>query len=334
MNATQPVPVTTKAPPPVPSFAQLESRDPILEFSTAKSMDYRKRMRVVRSLILVGFALQLAFLNVWLGLPFILAALLLSWVKGYDNRVDHRHPDMSGRWENAEVSGIGEILRLDRRMQVWDASLTDLSCGRGAAMFFLTLASLVLIVVLLATRWPPLAWIVGVDSLLLVLPQWFSGMRGIQRRGDLVLKATHVSKVLQGLNDTDLRGGELGLRLHMVGPDEERVPDNFKLAVAYPEGPEGFHGVQAQVVINRVQGKGHPYFYACLVARQGLGLLKAGRPASLPEDVICETETKDGVDVVIIRQHTTKTSGYHTKPEASLQILRTALETAGRFAGA
>jgi hypothetical protein len=185
--------------------------------------------------------------------------------------------------------------------------------------------------VLLALRWPPLAWIVGVDSLLLVLPQWFSGMRGIQRRGDLVLKATHVSQVLEGLSDADLRGGELSARLHMVGPDEERVPDNFKLAVAYPDGPEGFHGVQAQAVINRVQGTGYPYFYACLVAQEGLGLLKKGRPASLPDEVICETETKDGVDVVILRQQTTKTSGYHTKPDASLRILRTALDTASRF---
>ena len=332
MNATQQA--TPKTPPPVPTFAQLESRDPVLEFGAVKGMDYRKRMRVVRILIAVGFALQIVFLNVWFGLPFILAALVLSWVRGYDNRVDHRHPDMSSRWETAETSGIDEILDLDHRMKKWDASLTDLSCGRGAAMFFATLIVLGVIVLLLASRWPSLAWIVGVDSLLLVIPQWFSGMRGIQRRGDLVLKAAHVSQVLGRLHESDLAHGVLKAKLLMVGPDEERVPTNFKVAVAYPEGPDGFHGVQAQVVINRVQGTGYPYFYACLVAEQGLGLLKKGRPKSLPKDVIQETQTKDGVDVVIIRQHTTKTSGYHTKPDASLRILRTALEAARRFADA
>ena len=67
------------------------------------------------------------------------------------------------------------------------------------------------------------------------------------------------------------------------------------------------------------------------MAQEGLGLLKKGRPASLPDEVMCETETKDGVDVVILRQQTTKTSGYHTKPDASLRILRTALDAAGRF---
>jgi len=266
VNATQQA--TPKTPPPVPSFAQLEARDPVLEFGAIKGMDYRKRMLVVRILIVVGFALQLAFLDVWLGLPFILAALVLSWVRGYDNRVDHRHPDMTGRWEAAETSGIDEILDLDRRMKKWDASLTDLSCGRGAAMFFATLIALGVIVLLLASRWPSLAWIVGVDSLLLVLPQWFSGMRGIQRRGDLVLKATHVSQVLGRLHESDLAHGALTVKLFMVGPDEERVPTNFKVAVGYPEGPDGFHGVQAQVVINRVQGTGYPYFYACLVAQE------------------------------------------------------------------
>jgi hypothetical protein len=46
--------------------------------------------------------------------------------------------------------------------------------------------------------------------------------------------------------------------------------------------------------------------------------------------IILETKTQKGVDVAIIRQHTTKTSGYHTKPATSTLILRMALRVTQR----
>jgi hypothetical protein len=69
------------------------------------------------------------------------------------------------------------------------------------------------------------------------------------------------------------------------------------------------------------------------VANEGLQLLEKGRPERLPHDVIVETETKDGVDVVVIRQRTTRTSGYHTKVPASRAILETAVGAARAFVG-
>jgi len=49
--------------------------------------------------------------------------------------------------------------------------------------------------------------------------------------------------------------------------------------------------------------------------------LNVSDPAELArhcmEDIDKEFEVQDEVEVVVVRQHTTKTSGYHTNPEAA-----------------
>ncbi len=314
------------------SFVARESKTPTLEFSAGKKMSYRRRLWIVAALVLLGFGLQVVFLNAFAGVPFLIAALVLTWVRGFDNQLDHRRPRMNAAWEVTETKRIQDILTLDRKMRSWDDSLTDISSPAGGVMLVLALIGIGVAYVALRQDWPAIALIVAVDGALLIVPQWFNGMRTIQTRGDLVLKATHVKKVLALLDKGAVGAGVLKARMHMTGRDEERSPDNFKLVAGYPDGPEGFHGVQAQVVINRVQGRGYPYFYACLVCEEGKGLLANGRPASLPSDVIVEMETKDDVDVIIIRQHTTKTSGYHTSVNKSVAILETALQAADGFA--
>ncbi len=314
------------------SFAKRETETPTIEFSAGKGMSYRRRLWGVMALVAVGFGVQVVWLNALLGLPFLVAALVLTWVRGFDSKLDRRGLKLDASWELVETDRIRDIYKLDRKMREWDSSLTDISSSVGAFMFLLVLAGIIGAYIALHGDWPGIAGILAVDGALLLLPQWFNGMRFIQTRGDLVLKATHVSKVLDAIGPGDTGKGELKARMHMSGPEEKRAPTNFKLVAAYPDGPEGFYGVQAQVVINRVQGTGYPYFYACIVGKEGLGVLKRAKPESLPSNVIMETETKDEVDVIIIRQRTSKTSGYHTKPPTSIAILKTALKAADRFA--
>ncbi|MDJ0974030.1 MAG: hypothetical protein QNJ98_06185 [Planctomycetota bacterium] len=315
-----------------PTLAQRESEEHAIEFGAAKSMDYKHRLTIVMALVLIGFGLQVALLNAWVGVPFLLFALVLTWVRGFDAKLDHRRPRMNGAWEETDVGRIKDILDLDKKMRSWDSSLMDISSPGGAFMFLLALGGVAAVWFMLREDTPNIATIVAVDGVLLIVPQWFNGMRFIQTRGDLVLKATHVAKVLDRVGTKDVGDADLKARMYMVGKDGERNPNNFKLTARWPDGPEGFYGLQAQVVVNRVQGTGYPYFYACLVAKEGLGLLERGVPKGLPPGVIVETETKDEVDVVIIRQKTSKTSGYHTKPPKSSMILRTALRAGERFA--
>ena len=308
-----------------------EALEPALQFSLLKRLSYRRRLLIVALLAAAGLALQVSFLSFWAGLPFLLAAVICSWVVGFDNKLDKRgfHHDVA--WETAPFDRVATILRLDRAAHRWDFSLLDISNPMGCGIFLAGLLGAILLAFLAAARaGQPAAMIVGGDMVLLILAQWFSGMRSRFRQADLVIKAEHALAVMETMRDEVEKDGELRAQLRMGGKGEQRAPSDLKLSIHYPEAPAHFLGVQGQIVLNRVQGRPYPYFYAVVLARQGHGLFAAAKKVHLPGGVIRETKTQKDVDVVIVRQQTTKTSGYHTKPEVSCRILRTALEVARR----
>ena len=322
-------------PPPLPGNLSDEIAEPVLEFRVGRNLDYRSRMRWTLGLAACGLMLQVAFLSVWPGLPFLLAAVALSWVVGFDTALDRRgfHPD--AEWEPAPPSRLREILAQDRRTSDWDSSALDVTSGGGACLFVVLLVALGLgSFVLAGMGLASLGLILAVDGALLVLSQWFSGMRRVHRQPDLVLKARHLDEALGRVRGRLESAGELACQLRMVGKPEERHPTDVRLSLRFPQGPEGFHGLQTQVVLNRVQGKPYPYGYSVVVAKRGLGLLKLAEGHAPPMGLIKETKSEGEVDVVVIRQKTTKTSGYHTEPSTTAESMRSALELAERFLSA
>ena len=109
------------------------------------------------------------------------------------------------------------------------------------------------------------------------------------------------------------------------------IPDDLKFRVDIKDRDKDFLGLYGQVVLNEVQGKSYPYFYVVLVARRGYGLEATGKGVFRP-GVTTEFKVQDQVEVFVIRQKTTKTSGYHTKPGDALLILGDGLGLAERLA--
>jgi hypothetical protein len=93
-----------------------------------------------------------------------------------------------------------------------------------------------------------------------------------------------------------------------------------------------FLGLYGQVVLNEVQGRSYPYFYAVLVARRGFGLQQARDGHRAPPGVTIELNEQDKVEVLVIRQTTTKKSGYHTEPADAAKILDFAVAVAEQVA--
>jgi hypothetical protein len=111
-----------------------------------------------------------------------------------------------------------------------------------------------------------------------------------------------------------------------------RIPEDVKFRVDLADRDKDFLGLYGQVVINDVQGTSYPYFYVVLVAKQGFGLGTVYREYAPPRNIVKELNTEREVEVLVIRQRTTKTSGYHTKPAAAEEILRQGLALAERVA--
>ena len=309
-----------------------ERAEPVIKFLLLPALAYGLRLALIGGLVLAALVLQVAFLSMWAGLPLLVPAVLLGWIRGYDNRLDFRSYHHAGEWKRTEIDRIAQVLEQDKRMQKWDESAFDFTNWMGC----LTLAAAVFVLgvgtILLMAYSPPVAGILAMDGLALLVLSWFSGMRSVHRKPDLVLKAKHVDKVLRALPASTFKRGEFLAQLLLQGEGEQQIPADFKLLVEFKESPPGFYGVQGQVVINRVQGAGYPYFYACIVARDELQLLDVlKRKPKLPNGVILEQQRKDGVQVIVIRQYTTSTSGYHTKEGTSISILITALEITELF---
>jgi hypothetical protein len=97
--------------------------------------------------------------------------------------------------------------------------------------------------------------------------------------------------------------------------------------VRFKDAPKAFLGVQGQISINSVKGRPYPYFYVVVIARPEFGLFKKFPNAPIERCVVERKKTSE-VDVMVIRQKTTKTSGYHTDERTQEYILTKALKIA------
>jgi hypothetical protein len=199
-------------------------------------------------------------------------------------------------------------------MARWDRSALDVTNPLGAVLFIILVAP----IALAAAGARGSLQILALDLLVLLVPHWVTGARSVMRQPNLIIKAKTVQQILDA--------SATSLSHHVVQPlmllkGDQRIPSDVKFKVEMNGAPEQFLGLYGQVVLNRVQGKPYPYFYVVLVAKHELGLADLTRDYRPPEKVIREHKAQPDVEVCVIRQRTTKTSGYHTKLDAMTLLL-------------
>lgn len=305
----------------------------IVVFKLWPSLDYNTRLFVSFTLIAVGLAFQMVSGSLIAGLVLIALGNLFLLVSGYDNRVDFDNYDPAAEWERAELDKLDELIRLDRKIRRWDRSVLDVTNWLGTAMFIVLAVALALTALIF--RGPPR--ILAIDAAVLLLPHWLTGIRRVLTRPKLVTKVTTIRHILDTTKDR-LRDHRVDLMTLLKGADA-KLPDDvkFKVDVDVKDHHPDFLGLYGQVVLNEVQGSSYPYFYVVLVARQGFGLPEARQSYMVPEGMTSELKYQGEVEVLVIRQRTTKKSGYHTKPNKAVKIflegLRLAEQVAGRQKG-
>jgi hypothetical protein len=299
---------------------------PIVVFKIWPSLEYNKRLIVSFALIAIGLVFQAFTMSLWAGLPVIIIGNLLLLVSGYDNRVDFKAYDPRAEWERVEKKRLNELIRMDRKIRKWDRSILDITNGLGAAVFVLMTA--VLGFIALVFRGMPR--ILAIDAMVLLLPHWLTGVRRILTQPNLVTKVKTIRHVLRSAGER-LGKHRVDLMMLIKGADA-KIPEDVKFKVDIDGHHPDFLGLYGQVVLNEVQGSSYPYFYVVLVARRGFGLSKAQLEHECPRGIITELKNQGEVEVYVIRQRTTKTSGYHTKPKKCVQIFLEGLGVAGKIA--
>jgi hypothetical protein len=294
----------------------------IVVFWLAPSLAYTPRLAASVALIAVGLLFQLPSGSFLPGAIALVAGNLLLLVKGYDNRVDFKGFEAGAHWEPVEMEKLEQLKVLDQKIRRWDRSALDVSNPLGLVAFVLVAGGLAAAAVLGSGY----ARLLALDGAVLLLPHWITGIRTILRQPNLLVRIETIESVLHRAKRR-LKDHKVTLMMLLSGGDTQ-IPEDVKFRIDLADRHQDFLGLYGQVVINEVQGRSHPYFYVVLVARKGFGLHDAFRRYASPKNIAKEFKHEREVEVMVIRQHTTKTSGYATKPQAAQHIFFEGLNVA------
>lgn len=303
-----------------------------IHFHLGKSLPYGIRLVLAFGLVMVGLALQSILYGLGLpglvpGLALVFAGVVLLLPKGYENRPATGRP--SAAWRSARREEVARIIEVNRKQQAWDRDAVDITSGIGLVTLIGVVAVLWATVGTIAGISETAAVFVAANAAAMLLPFWLTGVRSILKNDKLVVKTETLMKMEDAFKAARPQEGE-EFQYQMQTADtrsgEGAVPRDLKALVAFHKGSPDFLGLQMQIAINSVQGKDYPYFYCVLVAKTAFGGLRA--PRSLPDNVVAEPKREDDVDVLVIRQRTTKNSGYHTKTADAVRIFNLALNAA------
>ena len=309
-------------------FPPPEQRDSV-RFYLAKNLSYNLRVNLMLILLVVGFGLQILLMNAAYGAFFLLAGVVLVLVKGYDSRVRIKGFSLDPNWKTVSIDKIQEIEQLRKRSRRWDSDALDISNPLGIFSLILIGGPALLASVLLGSLANDIrvTIILAIDIVIFMVPLWFSVMRFILKQPNLAIRVKVILGLYEVFETIKLEGDEFRPALMLTKGDEgESVPIDARFSIRLPNSPEGFYGLQTQINLNVVQGTSYPYFYCVLAAKPGFGISSFKHSIALKKDMICEYQEGLDAEVLVIRQKTTRKSGYHTKDRRCADILKVAVE--------
>jgi len=306
-------------------------RDTVV-FMVAPGLGYTGRMVLGLGLAGIGLALQAWTLVYLPGIVLVLAGNLLLLVKGYDNRVKLGAFEADAAWTRVEAAKLAEVEALHKRMITWDRSALDITNGLGFFVLLLVVGAVIALEVMWENTGERAYALLAANAVVLLAPHWVCGVRRILTAPALISKIRFFGEVLDTCA-ADLKEWKIEYYMQLGGAGT-KVPRDMKLRLMLPGQPETLLGVYGQISTNTVNGTSYPYFYTVLVARKGSGLQDRYGAYDPPAGMTKEYSVEGEVEVLVVRQTTTKTSGYHTTAEVGARIMREGLALGRQAAGA
>ncbi len=300
----------------------------IVTFYVARSLPYATRVVLIWLFLIAGFGLQWMMVSVFPGVPFLIAAVSLILAKGYDSRVRLKTLQIDPNWTQVTMDQIRELDQLRKKNRQWDKDALDISNPMGFFTFILIggAAAMFAVGMGIVAQDPNITVILLTDTIILLVPVFFTGMKFILKQPALAIKVDLMLKLATFFDSIKKPAEEFVPSMMLAqSKDAKSVPSDVKFSIRIPGLPSELYGLQAQININMVQGHSYPYFYCVIVSKSGFGLSKYPDRISLDANIICEYQQDDDAEVLIIRQHTTKKSGYHTQLPVCQRILTIAL---------
>jgi hypothetical protein len=282
-------------------------------------------LRIVLFLILLaaGIGTQFFLLMFIPGCFLVLAGSILMFTKGIDKRVFPGRYHQNADWKKSSREQVESIVKMDRKLKIWDRSAFEVSSCMGAFIFVLILIfSIYLFLVGDGSYRKELTYIGG-NILMLFVPHFFTGMKKFDAKNNVVIYAKECMKAASAIQKK-FKDADVSF-LTLLAPSKKNnatFPKEVKLKIMMPDAPDDFMGIYGQLSLNAVGSNVFPYFYTVIIYKEGSKLKKKTENIKrLYEAIIYEFTSEKGVEVMVIRQATTKTSGYHTNEGAVNRIL-------------
>jgi hypothetical protein len=313
-------------------FPDPERRDDI-KFLFMKGIPYNMRMALVVSCMVAGLMIQL-FYSFWLGLILLALATAIGLVRGYDLKIKAKNN--TEKWNQVTPDEYKKVRAKQKDLARWDLDAFDITNPLGGVIFVILGIAVILIWVVLDKQPGIIGIYWALDCLVLLVPHWITGVKGYLKQDRLIIKIKLLEKVMEELARPSYIQ-VLPMLATQATQEERRFPTDARLMLRLVGAPAAFLGVQIQISINSVQGTDYPYLYCVLLARSEAGLFAGWKDIvkEMPEFhksiLPDEPRNEEGVDVMVIRQKTTQTSGYHTKPDQAISIVTFAVKVARRF---
>ncbi|MFC1703200.1 hypothetical protein ACFL1E_00255 [Candidatus Omnitrophota bacterium] len=311
------------------SFFPDPQRQGDIKFIFAKKLPYLTRMQLIAGLFVAGIIVQL-FLNFAFGLVLLAIATGLSLIRGY---ADKPEVVSAEEWNQVTPDEYAKVKLKQKQLKKWDSDCFDITNPLGSGIFIVVTVFCFMVWYMLifnnklqlATYW---AW----DAIVVFAPHWITGVRNFLTKDKLIIKINLLEEIMQRLAaPSDIQ--VLPMLSTQQTKEKGRVPVDARVMIRFVNAPDYFLGMQIQISINSVQGHAYPYLYCVLIAKEEAKLFEKRSDATVNvhKGILCEQTKSEGVDVLVMRQRTTKTSGYHTNLSASTLIVDAALEVARRL---
>ncbi len=296
-------------------------------------MSFKQILAVI--LALVAYHLQTSSGPWFLWVPLLLGAGFLLWVPW--TTVGKPRQVRNKEWDAVTPR---EFDLLKKKAEVAEKFSRGRNLKKILPFFLFFLLPVAGQILITTVRNKFVLWgILDVGFLLLVV--LFSGRVSLWTPGNLDVKARVLCGLLEKL---EKRGGFEVFPQLLVGEvrSGKKVPVDARIFAVPEEAPPWLIGIQFQVAINRVQSRPYPYFYAVIVLkpgtlreRFGYSALLSTRRAFSDLKKACGVEDRDltvefqkgrEVDVIIIRQRTSRNSGFFTDERRAEEIFEEALK--------
>ena len=294
-----------------------------IHFLFAKKMPYRLRVATILWLLAAGFLVQLV-IEFWTGLLLLTCATALSLIKGYSAL-----PELSGPedWNQVTPDEYQKVQLKQKQLQKWDRDCFDITNPLGVFCAAVCAGGCFLIwLYWMGAGQERLAGFWMWDTGILFAPHWLTGVRSYLKKDRLIIKIKLLEQMIRSLSaPSDVQ--VLPMLATRRTKEGKRVPTDARLMLRFMPALEECLGLQVQASINTVQGTDYPYLYCVLIGKSHNFFDKANHIIqNPPRKITLELKSTQDVVVLVIRQRTTRTSGYHTNQKAAEYVLKSAVD--------